>query len=102
MSRHHVYKPLDLITLEMQIGNPMSRSDLQDAILDSNPLNLHKEVKSAAEESEKIPFSIIVVGDRGWHAGGISSAFCLKSCNSVCCHCGFHERQYKQSTIKNS
>uniref|UniRef100_A0A7I4B992 RCK N-terminal domain-containing protein n=1 Tax=Physcomitrium patens TaxID=3218 RepID=A0A7I4B992_PHYPA len=72
-----------------KIGNPMSRTDLQDAILDSNPLNLHKEVKSAAEESEKIPFSIIVVGDRGWHAGDSSRpdkqcVFALLLAESIC------------------
>ena len=59
----------------MQIGNPMSRSDLQDAILSSIPQRPHTGAKSADEDSEKIPLSIVVIGDRGWHAGGLSSTF---------------------------
>lgn len=60
-------------------------------ILDSNLLNLYKEVKLVVEEFEKILFLIIVVGDWGWYVGGIFFVFCLKFCNSVCCYCGFYE-----------
>lgn len=51
----------------------MSRSDLQDAILSSIPQRLLAGTKSADDDSEKVPLSIVVIGDRGWHAGGFSS-----------------------------
>ena len=66
-----------LTHLQLQIGNPMSRSDLQDAILDSVTQRSHKGVKSADEDSEKIPLSLVVIGDRGWRAGGFSSTIGL-------------------------
>ncbi|KAG0625220.1 hypothetical protein M758_2G037400 [Ceratodon purpureus] len=72
-----------------KIGNPMSRSDLQDAILSSIPQRLHTGVKSADEDSVKIPLSIVVIGDKGWHAGESSKpdkqcVFALLLAESLC------------------
>lgn len=72
-----------------KIGNPMSRSDLQDAILSSIPQRSHTGVKSADDDSEKIPLSIVVIGDRGWHAGDSTkpdkqSVFALLLAESLC------------------
>jgi len=55
----------------------MSRSDLQDAILDSITQRSHKGVKLAGDDFEQIPLSIVVIGDRGWHSGGYCLTFRL-------------------------
>ena len=52
----------------------MSRTDLQDAILDNSP---HLGTSRTNEDLEKMPLSIVVIGDRGWSSGG--SCFILFS-----------------------
>lgn len=61
-------------SLILQFGNPMSRTDLQDAILDNSP---QLRTRRTNEDLEKMPLSIVVIGDRGWSSGG--SCFVLFS-----------------------
>lgn len=46
----------------VQVGNPMSRRDLAGAILGVPSL--------VSENTEKVPLSLVVIADRGWHVGG--------------------------------
>lgn len=56
-------------SVKLQFGNPMSRTDLQDAILDNSP---QLGTSRTIEDLEKMPLSIVVIGDRGWSSGGSS------------------------------
>lgn len=60
-------------SLILQFGNPMSRTDLQDAILDNSP---QLGTSRTNEDLEKMPLSIVVIGDRGWSSGGSCFVLC--------------------------
>lgn len=70
----------ELDCVHLQLGNPMSRTDLRDAILgsdiqtDSNVV-MTAVPKTLEESNEKLPLSIVVIGDKGWLVGGLSHNF---------------------------
>ncbi len=70
----------ELDCVNLQLGNPMSRTDLRDAILgsdiqtDSNVV-MTAVPKTLEESNEKLPLSIVVIGDKGWLVGGLSHNF---------------------------
>ncbi|CAI7786045.1 unnamed protein product, partial [Closterium sp. NIES-53] len=61
--------PLRNLTVVHKVGNPMSRTDLTDAILDPGSV-FHPFVSAGGDMFfDNVPFSIIVVSDRSWHHG---------------------------------
>ncbi|CAI6002140.1 unnamed protein product [Closterium sp. NIES-65] len=81
--------PLRNLTVVHKVGNPMSRTDLTDAILDPGSV-FHPFVSAGGDMFfDNVPFSIIVVSDRSWHHGERTkpdkqSLYSLLLAESVC------------------
>ncbi|GJP39026.1 hypothetical protein CLOM_g23421 [Closterium sp. NIES-68] len=81
--------PLRNLTVVHKVGNPMSRTDLTDAILDAGSV-FHPFVSAGGHMFfDNVPFSIIVVSDRSWHHGERTkpdkqSLYSLLLAESVC------------------
>eukprot|EP00246_Nothoceros_aenigmaticus_P002210 TRINITY_DN1300_c0_g1_i3.p1 TRINITY_DN1300_c0_g1~~TRINITY_DN1300_c0_g1_i3.p1 ORF type:complete len:251 (+),score=39.51 TRINITY_DN1300_c0_g1_i3:384-1136(+) len=80
--RRKILTPLRNIHVIHKVGNPMSRRDLAGAILNTSS-------SSTSENMEKIPLSLVVIADKGWHVGDPSkpdkqSIFALLMAESLC------------------
>ncbi|CAM6026874.1 unnamed protein product [Sphagnum balticum] len=92
--KRRISTPLRNINVVHKLGNPMSRTDLRDAILgsdiqtDSNVV-MTAVPKTLEESNEKLPLSIVVIGDKGWLVGDTSkpdkqAVFALLLAESIC------------------
>ncbi|KAI5063841.1 hypothetical protein GOP47_0020511 [Adiantum capillus-veneris] len=86
-----IHKPLQNVEVNHQVGNPMSRTDVEAAIM--HPLPKSKSgclvKKQKMPDSTKMPLSILVIADSKWRAGDMSrpdktSVLALLLAENVC------------------